>query len=394
MKSYYRVQADINLDAICNNIENIRAILKKGTKIMAVIKADGYGHGAIPIAKVLYDKVDFFGIAIIQEAIELINSGIDKPILNLGYMPKEYYYLMIKNNIRTAVFTIDMARQISNEAVKQNKIAYIHIKIDTGMGRIGFLPNNESINIIKQILKLPNIFVEGIFTHFACADMMDKTSVNKQIQKYTSFIEKLENENIKIPLKHVANSASIIDLPEVNFDMVRSGITTYGLYPSDEVNKEKLLLQPAMEIKTRVAYLKDVEKGTTIGYGSTFIAPSKMKIATIPIGYADGYSRSLSSKGRVLINGKSAPVIGRICMDQFMVDVTHIENVKIDDIVTIVGKDKDEYITVEEISKLSGSFNYEFVCDVSKRIPRVYYYKGKKAGTIDFYDCANIELNF
>lgn len=394
MKSYYRVQADINLDAICNNIENIRAILKKGTKIMAVIKADGYGHGAIPIAKVLYDKVDFFGIAIIQEAIELINSGIDKPILNLGYMPKEYYYLMIKNNIRTAVFTIDMARQISNEAVKQNKIAYIHIKIDTGMGRIGFLPNNESINIIKQILKLPNIFVEGIFTHFACADMMDKTSVNKQIQKYTSFIEKLENENIKIPLKHVANSASIIDLPEVNFDMVRSGITTYGLYPSDEVNKQKLLLQPAMEIKTRVAYLKYVEKGTTIGYGSTFIAPSRMKIATIPIGYADGYSRSLSSKGRVLINGKSAPVIGRICMDQFMVDVTHIENVKIDDIVTIVGKDKDEYITVEEISKLSGSFNYEFVCDVSKRIPRVYYYKGKKAGTIDFYDCANIELNF
>lgn len=394
MKSYYRVQADINLDAICNNIENIRAILKKGTKIMAVIKADGYGHGAIPIAKVLYDKVDFFGIAIIQEAIELINAGIDKPILNLGYMPKEYYSLMIKNNIRTAVFTIDMARQISNEAVKQNKIAYIHIKIDTGMGRIGFLPNNESINIIKQILKLPNIFVEGIFTHFACADMIDKTSVNKQIQKYTSFIEKLENENIKIPLKHVANSASIIDLPEVNFDMVRSGITTYGLYPSDEVNKQKLLLQPAMEIKTRVAYLKYVEKGTTIGYGSTFIASSRMKVATIPIGYADGYSRSLSSKGRVLINGKSAPVIGRICMDQFMVDVTHIEDVKVDDIVTIVGKDKDEYITVEEISKLSGSFNYEFVCDVSKRIPRVYYYKGKKAGTIDFYDCANIELNF
>lgn len=386
MKEYYRVQADINLDAICNNIKNAKNKLKKGTKIMAIIKADAYGHGAVPVAKALDTLVDAYGIAIIEEGIELRNAGVTKPILILGYTPAQQLDLLVKYDITAAVFRYEMAEQLSKEAQKQGKTAKVHIKLDTGMGRIGFMPEEKNIPVIKKISELEGIEIEGCFSHFARADEKNLDFTHLQLERYMNFVNKLEEEGIVIPIKHISNSAGIMELPEANLDMVRSGIVTYGLYPSDEVHKEKLVIEPAMEIKACISYLKEVEAGTGISYNSTYVTKQKTKVATIPVGYGDGYPRALSSKGRVLIHGKSAPILGRVCMDQFMVDVTDIPDVKEGDIVTLVGKDGNELISVEEVSAASGSsFNYEFVCDVGKRIPRVYYQNGKKVGTSDFY---------
>lgn len=386
MKEYYRVQANINLDAICNNIKNAKSKLKEGTKVMAIIKADAYGHGAVPVAKVLDSLIDAYGIAIIEEGIELRNSGVEKPILILGYTPVQQLDLLLKHNITAAIFSFEMAEKLSAEAKKQGKKAKVHIKLDTGMGRIGFLPEDKNIAIIKKISELEGIEIEGCFSHFARADEKNLDFTCLQLERYLNFVNKLEEEGIFIPIRHISNSAGIMEFPEANLDMVRSGIITYGLYPSDEVRKENLFIQPALEIKACISYLKEVEEGTGISYNSTYVTKRRTKVATIPVGYGDGYPRALSSKGRVLLHGQSAPILGRICMDQFMVDVTDISDVKEGDIVTLVGKDGEEYISVEEVSAASGSsFNYEFVCDVGKRIPRVYYLDGKKVGTSDFY---------
>jgi alanine racemase len=376
---YFRVAANIDLDAICNNIINTRKLVNVNTKIMAVIKADGYGHGAVPIAKALneIDAVDAYGIAIIEEGIELREAGIEKPILILGYTPKEQYKQLVQYDITQAIFQRVSAEELSKEALRQNKVAKIHIKVDTGMSRIGFSDTCESVEEIKKIASLKGIYIEGIFTHFACADEDDKTSAYNQLDRYLNFVHSLEEVGISIPIKHISNSAGIIDLPEAILDMVRSGISTYGLYPSDSVHKDKLKLNPAMELKTHVSYIKEVEAGVGVSYGSTYITKRRTKIATIPVGYGDGYPRSLSSKGRVLIHGKSAPIIGRVCMDQFMVDITEIDNVNQGDIVTLVGKDGDEFISFEEIALLADSFHYELICNVGKRIPRIYYHNGK-----------------
>lgn len=387
MNEYYRVEARINLDAICNNIDEVRRNINDNTKIMAVIKADGYGHGAVALATALKDKVDAYGIAIIEEGIELRLAGFEKPILILGFTPHQQYEDLLKYDISQTVFQYDMAKRLSDIAVSLGKQAKIHIKIDTGMTRIGFKDTDESIQIIKEISKLPNLIIEGLFTHFACADESDKTSVRKQLSRFLVFADKLEKKGIHIPVKHVSNSASIIDLPEANLDMVRSGIVTYGMYPSDEVNKNSLMLQPALTLNSNVVYVKEVEAGTGISYNSTYITEHDSVIATIPVGYADGYPRQLSSKGRVLIHGKSVPIVGRVCMDQFMVDVTNIPDVKEGDMVTLIGQDGDESISIEEVANLVGSFNYELVCDIGKRVPRVYYKEGKKVGTADYYNC-------
>lgn len=387
MNEYYRVEAKINLDAICNNIDEVRRNIDQHTKIMAVIKADGYGHGAVALATALKDKIDAYGIAIIEEGIELRDAGFTKPILILGFTPHQQYDKLIQYDIMQTVFNYDMAKRISDEAVIQGKQASIHIKLDTGMSRIGFKDSDESIQIIKQISELPNITIDGLFTHFACADERDKGFAKKQLSRYLAFADKLEGAGVYIPVKHVSNSASIIDLPEANMDMVRTGIITYGMYPSEEVNKKKLILQPALTLVSNVVFVKKVEKGIGISYGSTFVTNRESVIATIPVGYADGFPRQLSSKGRVLIHGKSAPIVGRVCMDQFMVDVTDIPNVKEGDTVTLIGHDGDEYISIEEVAKMAGSFNYELVCDIGKRVPRVYYKERKKVGTADYYNC-------
>lgn len=375
--SYLRVSANINLDAICDNIKATRKIIRKGTKLMAVIKADGYGHGAVPIMKALDPLCDWYAVAIMEEGVELRKAGCTKPILILGYTAKPLLKDVVANDLTQTVFQYDMACAMNEEAKRQDKIANIHIKLDTGMGRIGFLPCKESIQEIVRINALDSVKIDGMFTHFACADMTDKSSAKQQLETYLKFAKDLEAAGVVLPIKHVSNSAGIIDMPEANLDMVRSGISTYGLYPSEEVDKKHLVLKPALELKSHISNIKELEPGHGIGYGSTFVTKKQMRIATVPVGYADGFPRSLSNKGRVLVHGKYAPIIGRICMDQFMIDITDIPDVSQDDVVTLVGKDGDAFIPVEEQADLSGSFNYEFVCDISKRVPRVYYQNEK-----------------
>jgi alanine racemase len=341
---------------------------------MAIIKADAYGHGAVAIARAIGEsgRIDAYGVAIIEEAVELREAGIKKPILILGYTPKEQYDLVVAHEVAQTVFQYEMAKALSDEAKRQGKVAKIHIKLDTGMSRIGFADTEESVEEIKRIAKLPNIEIEGLFSHFAKADETDKTSTIVQLNRYKKFNELLEKEQIYIPVKHIANSAGIIEFPEAYFNMVRCGIVTYGLYPSDEVNQKTIHLIPAMELKTHVVYVKEVKAGVGVSYGSTFVTEKKTKIATIPVGYADGYSRNMSNTGKVIIHGQYAPIIGRVCMDQFMVDVTDIPDVKQGDIVTLMGRDQEAYISTEELARWSHSFNYELVCTVGKRIPRVY----------------------
>ena len=385
MKEYYRVQANINLDAIHDNVKAAKSLTKKGTKLMAIIKADAYGHGAIRVAETLDDIADAYGVAILEEGIELRQAGVTKPILILGYTPAPQYEAMIKYDITTAVFKYDMAKNISDTAVRLGKEARVHIKLDTGMSRIGFKQDDESLETIKRIAELPGISITGCFTHFSRMDEKDKTKAKEQFKRYMDFTKRIEDAGINIPIKHVSNSAGIIEMPEVNLDMVRDGISIYGMYPSEEVNKDRLKLTPAMEIISYISFIKTLEKGIEIGYGGTYTTKRETKVATIPVGYADGYPRSLSNKGCILINGQRAPIIGRICMDQFMVDVTDIEDVHENDKVTLIGHDKGGYISIEEMADLSGSFNYEFVCDIGKRVPKVYYRNGKKIGTKDYY---------
>lgn len=387
MNQYYRVHAVIDLDAICHNIEEVKRVTGPDVRVMPVIKADGYGHGAVPIAKALNEiGVDAFAVAIIEEGITLRKNGITQPIVILGYTSEYQYSSLIQYEIQPTVFCYEMAESLSRIAAALGKDARIHIKLDTGMNRIGFKPTIESLETVKKISKLPHIIIEGIFTHFACADEADKTSAKKQKAEYDKFIGWLKEEGIHIPLKHVSNSAAIIDMNAWKMDMVRSGIITYGLYPSEEVSKEVLNLKPAMSLKTHIVYIKEVGSGEGVSYNHTFVTERNTKVATIPVGYADGYPRNLSSKGRVLIRGQYAPIIGRICMDQFMVDVTDIDGVQVMDEVTLIGQDGDHRISVEEAANAAGSFNYEFVCGISKRVPRVYMQHGKMKKAVEYLE--------
>lgn len=393
MKTYYRVQADIDLTAIYYNISNVRKNISEDSKLMAIIKADGYGHGAVAMYKVIDELVDGYGVAIVEEAIELRKAGATKPILILGVTNCNQYDKVVEYDVTQTIFSYETATLLNEEAKKQGKKVKVHIKIDTGMGRIGFKDDEQSAVEIKKISELENVIVEGIFTHFANADEKNKFRVNQQFDKFKAFLNKVNSVGVNVPIKHASNSAGIIDLPHANLDMVRCGIATYGLYPSNEVNKDNIELKPAMSMTSRITYIKELPAGMGISYNSTYITTKNTKIATIPVGYADGYPRSLSSKGRVLINGRSVPIVGRVCMDQFMVDVTELDEVKVGDKVTLFGRDGDEYISIEEIASMSGSFNYEFVCDIGKRVPRVYYKDGKKVGTFDYYECTDYALD-
>ena len=383
-----RVYAGIDLDALRYNMESMHKNIKEGTKIAAVIKADAYGHGALTVAKTIEDLpyVWGFAVATADEAEMLIADGRKKPILILGISFPEHYELIVEKEIRPAICEYESAKALSDIAVRKNKTCHIHIKIDTGMSRIGLQVTEESADLVAKIAQLPGIEIEGIFTHFAQADEYDKTPTQKQIALFQKMIRMLEERNVKIPIHHCSNSAGIVEIPEANMDMVRAGITLYGLWPSEEVDQNSLDLKPVMELKTHVAYVKDLEAGRAISYGGTFITKRDSRIATIPVGYADGYCRGLSNTGSVLIHGKRAPICGRVCMDQFMVDVTDIPDVKIGDEVTLIGRDGDEVITMEEVGSLSGRFNYEFVCVLGKRIPRVFYRDGKRIASQEYFD--------
>lgn len=380
MKEHNRVCAEVDLDAIAYNMEQMRDRIGDGARLIAVIKTDGYGHGAVPIAEMFEEFLYVWGYAVacMEEATELRAHGIKKPILVLGCVFPDQYEEMLHYDIRPTVYTKEMAEKISKEAVRQGKTAYFHIKIDTGMGRLGFPVREESVDVIEQISHLPNVELEGMFTHFAKADETDKTYTLAQHDRFVWMKEQTEKRNIYIRYFDCDNSAGIIDFPDMKHDLARAGISTYGMYPSDEVNKEAVDLRPALRLISHVTFVKDVEAGTSISYGGTFTAPHKMRVATIPVGYGDGYPRSLSNKGYVLIRGKRARILGRVCMDQFMVDVTDIPETGFMDQVTLIGRDGDERITVEDLSELSGRFNYEFVCCLGKRIPRIY----KRGGEI------------
>lgn len=373
---YFRTQAKIDLDAVEYNYNNTRAKLPQGCKLLGVIKADAYGHGAVELARFLENKCDFFGVACIEEAVELKKAGIKTPILILGYVAPAFYDLVVKYDIRIPVFSYDTAKALSDEAVKQGKTVPFHFCIDTGMSRIGFQVNEESADICKQICTLPNIEAEGLFSHFATADETDLTKALAQREKYKAFVEMLENRGIQIPIKHLNNSAGIMNFDEY-FDMCRMGIILYGLYPSEEVGKSLLDIKPVMSWLTHISHIKTLEAGREVSYGGTFKTTEPRVIATIPVGYADGYPRCLSNKGRVIINGQYAPIVGRVCMDQFMVDVTDVDGAELDSIVTLVGKDGDAELSMEEVSNAAYSFNYELPCRVARRVPRTYYKDGK-----------------
>lgn len=387
MKKYSRVCARVNLDAIEYNMEMMRQNLHPDTKMIAVVKTDAYGHGAVQVGRILESKDYVWGYAVAtaDEAIFMREHDLLKPVLVLGCVFPEQRRDMIERNIRVTCYTEEMAQDLSNFAVEMGKKAYVHIKLDTGMGRLGFLINEESAEVIQRIAAMPNLVMEGMYTHFAKADETDKTFTQKQIEKYQWMRKALEDRGVNFEFYHCSNSAGIIDMKEANMDLARAGISTYGMYPSEEVVKENVPLQPAMELISHVTHVKWVEEGSTISYGATYVADSPRKIATIPVGYGDGYPRSLSNKGSVLIHGKRAPICGRICMDQFMVDVTDIEDVKFGDRVVLVGYDGEEHIPVEELSDLSGRFNYEFVCCLSKRIPREYLRNGEVIKQIDYF---------
>lgn len=385
MKTYDRVWAEIDLDAIYHNVEAAKALTKPGTRLMAVIKADGYGHGAVPLAEVLDPLADAYGVAIVEEGIELRQAGVTKPILILGYTPESLYEPMLEYDMTATVYTREMASSLSETALHMGKRAKVHIKLDTGMSRIGFLPDQNSLHEIQQIAAMPGIEIDGCFTHFARMDERDKSRAEEQFRRYMDFTAQIEEAGIPLPVKHVSNSAGIIEMPEVNLDMVRDGICIYGLYPSEEVSKNRLPLIPAMQWKARVSHVKTLPAGVEIGYGGTYTTQRETRVATIPLGYADGYPRSLSNRGSVLIHGQRAAILGRVCMDQFMVDVTEIPDVRMGSLVTLFGRDGDAVLPVEEVADLSGSFHYEFVCDVGKRVPRIYYRHGKIIGTRDYY---------
>lgn len=381
MDDYKRAYEDVNLDVIKNNVDIIMKRTKPGTKALIVVKADAYGHGDVPVARALESRADYFAVATGPEAINLRENSITKPILILGFVAYEEYEDLINNDVDLVIFDKESADALSEAAKKIGKTAKCHVKVDTGMRRIGVEPVKESVEIVKYIKGLDNVDAHGIFTHFFAADSVDKSRAQKQYKLFTGFIDMCKDEGVTFDICHCANSAAAMEMPETNMDMVRIGISMYGLDPSEEVPVAEAGLAPAMSLKCRISMVKTIHKGDSVGYGGVYVADEDRKIATLSIGYADGYPRSLSNKGYVLINGKKANIVGNICMDQLMVDCTDIEDVKRGDIVTMIGTDGDESIRVEDLSAISGRFNYEFVCGITKRIPRNYYENGNYINT-------------
>lgn len=385
-KSKRPVWLEINLDNLEYNFNNIKEIVDNETIVMPVIKANGYGHGSVQLAK-LYESIgaERVAVSILQEAIELRQNGIEMDILVLNYTPVDTLGPVVDLNLIQSIYTYESAENLSRIAVKNNKKVKIHIKIDSGMGRVGFLINNEvSISTIEKICKLPNLEVEGIYTHFARADELQKDPTMNQVNKFNRLVEKLEDKGIKIPLKHVSNSAAIIDLPDLNYNLVRPGIMLYGYYPSREVDKRKIDLKPAMTLKAEISNIKEVDKDTGISYGHIYTTSKKTRIATIPIGYGDGYSRMLSEHAFVSLQDKRLPVLGRICMDQMMIDISDLDDVNIGDEVVLFGPGKNSFPKVEELALILGTINYEIICMMGRRIPRVYLREGETVEIVDY----------
>ncbi|HEX2927365.1 MAG TPA: alanine racemase [Ruminiclostridium sp.] len=381
-----RAWAEISLDNVAHNIREIRRITNKNAEVMGVVKADAYGHGVMEVAKTLLENgASRLAVSMLDEAIQLRRTGIEVPILILGYTDPIRAAEIIENDVTQSVFSHELAQALSDEAVRQGKKVKIHIKIDTGMSRIGFLPGYSAVKNVVEISRLPNIIIEGLFTHFATADEKNREYTYTQFERFMSICSELQRIGVHIPVKHCANSAGIIEYPEMHLDMVRPGIILYGMYPSEDVDKSKIDLKPAMTLKANVIMVKEVEKNTSISYGRIFTTDRTSKIATIPIGYADGFTRMLSNKGKVLIHGEFAPVVGRICMDQCMVDVTDLHcSVEVGDEVVLIGAQGENKISAEDVAQTIGMINYELVCIVGKRIPRAFVKDGKISKILNY----------
>ncbi len=389
MQSTRPVWAEINLDHLAHNINEVKRSVKESTLVTAVIKADGYGHGAVHIGRTLLENgADRFAVATLSEALQLRNAYPETEIMILGYTPSELAADVIENRLIQTIFHESQAVRFSEKALELNKNLKIHIKLDTGMRRVGMAITDETIDSIIWISKLPNIEVEGIFTHFAAADETDKSFTHEQVKRFLWVTDALEAKGLHIKIKHVSNSAAIIDCPEYNFDMVRAGIMLYGLYPSPEVDHEHIVLKEVMSLKAQVAQVKMVEEGEGVSYGLKYIAPKRTQIATLPIGYADGFSRGLTHKAKGIIHGEIKPIVGRICMDQCMMEVDGL-SVKVDEVVTLFGSADGKFISIDDYAEMLGTINYETVCLIGKRVPRKYVLRGE---TLHFED-ANLNLN-
>lgn len=389
MKHYDRIYASIDLDAISHNMDLLHEHLDKNTQIVAVVKTDGYGHGAVPIAQELESKDYLYGFATAtaEEALCLRKAGIIKPLLVLGYVFPYAFEELIREEVRFTLFRTDMVAELSREAIKAGKKALVHIKVDTGMSRIGIRPDEEGLTYLKMVAETPEIEVEGIFTHFAKADAPNKTAAYEQFSLFQSFVRQAEEQfGYKIPIKHCANSAAILEMPDTQLDMVRAGIALYGLWPWEGNHHLELDLHPSFSLHSHIIFLKKLEPGKAISYGGTYVTDRETLVATVPVGYGDGYPRTLSGKGFVLVHGKRVPILGRICMDQFMIDVTHIPGVKEGDRVVLIGKDGEETITMEKVGELADRFNYELACVIGKRVPRIYSRAGKECYAKDYFD--------
>lgn len=375
---------EINLDNLAYNIRNLRAHTDKNTSIMAIVKANGYGHGAISSSKIfLKNGADRLGVSILPEGIELREAGIEVPILILNYTPPSQYKNLVKYDLTQNIYTYKDAKALSDTASSLKKDALIHIKIDTGMGRIGFYPNDKSVEEIIKISKLPRIKIEGIFTHFAKSDEADKEFTGIQFKRFMDIVEKIEKKGLYIDIKHASNSAATIDIEEYNLNMIRPGLLLYGHYPSEEVKKNNLKVIPAMTLKSSISNIKTVSKGSGISYNHIYVADKRTKIGTLPIGYADGYSRMLTGKASVSVGTSRARVVGKICMDQMMIDLSNLDKVKIGDEVILFGYEKNSP-SVEEIADWLGTINYEVLCMMSRRVPIIYIKNNKLSHIVDY----------
>lgn len=383
-KDFRPVWEEVNLDNIAYNMKNIKA-KAKSKEIFGVVKADAYGHGAVDVAPVLLENgATRLAVAVLSEGVELRKAGITCPINILGFTPETLLDDVIDYDLQPVVFSYEYACKVSKAAEAKNKKVKIHIKLDTGMGRIGFLPTEESVEEVVKISEIPNLEIEGLFSHFSTADEADKTYSKYQFNNYNWFLEKMKENNVKINIRHIANSAAVMELPETNYDGVRPGIILYGYYPSNEVKKSELDIKPAMTLKACILHIKTLEPGQYIGYGRKFKTERKSIIGTLGVGYADGYTRMLSGKAKVIVNGKFAPVVGNICMDQCMIDLTDIPDVKIGDEVILMGTDGNLKFDPDDIAPILGTINYEVLCMIGKRVPRVYIKGGKIVKVRDY----------
>ncbi len=387
MKEYSRIRAEIDLDAIDRNLDVMRKHLKEGTPICAVVKADSYGHGAVPIARHIEPRDDIWGFAVAtaEEGKLLRKAGIQKPVVLLGYVFPESYEIVLKYGLRACIFEETSAELLSEAAKKAGTCAVIHIALDTGMSRIGFDVSEAAADAVCRIAEKDALKIEGLFTHFARCDEPSLEPAVEQFKAYQTFLQMLAERGLEIPVRHVCNSAGTMRFKEANLDLVRAGITLYGLTPSDEIADEMTELQPVMRLVSHLSYVKELPPGRAISYGGTYVTGRTMRVATVPTGYADGYPRLLSGKGSVLIGGKRAPILGRVCMDQFMVDVSGIPEAAVGSEAVLLGSQGDECITAEEIGRLSGRFNYELVSDISKRVPRNYLLGGRVVEQVDYF---------